>query len=280
MVIRDNKGVCLEWVRWRRLLMKPGKPLTFATIRVDETCKPMLVFALPGNPVSSAVTFNLVVAPVLRALCGFDRPQSGTVDTHQRIRAKLAQRLHLDRARPEYHRAKLVWSDKGVGSQYNNCCWLAYSTGNQISSKLTNMVGANALIELPQGIDGGRMYMDTGDDVSCILIGSWPQNINNNRVLDDTSSKHTLEEKSRQEDNSNSISIIRIGIATISDRASTGVYNDISGPAIVSYMDAILNSTALNSIDPSDARSHLEELSRKRDCADQKYHKYLYLAGE
>lgn len=55
--------------------MKPGKPLTFATLEIDSKDgkgkRQMLVFGLPGNPVSSIVTFNLVVLPVLRKLSGW-----------------------------------------------------------------------------------------------------------------------------------------------------------------------------------------------------------------
>ena len=35
----------------------------------------MLVFGLPGNPVSSIVTFNLVVLPALRKMAGWKVPQ-------------------------------------------------------------------------------------------------------------------------------------------------------------------------------------------------------------
>jgi molybdopterin biosynthesis enzyme len=49
--------------------MKPGKPLTFATIDAAGGSK-LLVFGLPGNPVSSLVTFQLVIVPVLRKLMG------------------------------------------------------------------------------------------------------------------------------------------------------------------------------------------------------------------
>ena len=58
--------------------MKPGKPLTFATL---ETCtrgsaetRQVLVFGLPGNPVSSAVTFNLFAVPAIRLLSGWSKP--------------------------------------------------------------------------------------------------------------------------------------------------------------------------------------------------------------
>ena len=49
-----------------QVAMKPGKPLAFG--HVGEA----LFIGLPGNPVSSYVTFLLAVAPVLRALQGMD----------------------------------------------------------------------------------------------------------------------------------------------------------------------------------------------------------------
>ena len=54
--------------------MKPGKPLTFATIPASSSGKAMVVFGLPGNPVSSIVTYNLVCLPALQRLSGNQVP--------------------------------------------------------------------------------------------------------------------------------------------------------------------------------------------------------------
>ncbi|MFD7839924.1 gephyrin-like molybdotransferase Glp [Streptomyces sp. NPDC059761] len=51
---------------FRKLAMQPGKPQGFGTIGPDHT--PLL--ALPGNPVSSYVSFELFVRPAIRALMG------------------------------------------------------------------------------------------------------------------------------------------------------------------------------------------------------------------
>lgn len=53
--------------------MKPGKPLTFAKVPLGGAhgSRSLLVFGLPGNPVSSLVTFHLAVVPCLRALTGW-----------------------------------------------------------------------------------------------------------------------------------------------------------------------------------------------------------------
>lgn len=73
-------------IPWVQVRMKPGKPLTFATLDVpcsesipdsgaeatfSQSTRRMLVFGLPGNPVSSIVTFKLVVLPCLRKMAGW-----------------------------------------------------------------------------------------------------------------------------------------------------------------------------------------------------------------
>lgn len=69
-------------VHFGKVCMKPGKPLTFATIACspkpsgggggeEGATRQLLVFGLPGNPVSSLVTFSLVVLPCLRKLAGW-----------------------------------------------------------------------------------------------------------------------------------------------------------------------------------------------------------------
>ncbi len=128
-------------IHFGRLLLKPGKPCVFATVQVRSGA-PKLVFGLPGNPVSSLVTFYLLVLPAIERLAGRRNPGL------RRVRAQLAGPLRLDPTRPEYHRAHVVWQDGLHGGAGG---WLAQSTGNQASSRLLSLVGANALLELPQG---------------------------------------------------------------------------------------------------------------------------------
>jgi gephyrin len=119
--------------------MKPGKPITFATTAAGD--RQRLIFGLPGNPVSSLVTFYLLAVPAMRKLAGWREPNL------RRVQAVLAQPLPLDAYRPEYHRATLRWDETlhhGVGG------YLAQSTGNQSSSRLLSARTANALLELPQ----------------------------------------------------------------------------------------------------------------------------------
>jgi molybdopterin molybdotransferase len=61
----ERLGVQLDF---HGVAIKPGKPLAFG--RKGST----LVFGLPGNPLSSLVTFELFVRPCLRALVGHPAP--------------------------------------------------------------------------------------------------------------------------------------------------------------------------------------------------------------
>jgi len=149
----------LGTIHFGRVLMKPGKPLTFATVsmpaRDDGTSpqKEVLVFGLPGNPVSSLVTFQLFALPALRCLAGYSHPHL------RHVSAKLCFQPELDPERPEYHRCKLVWND-------SENCWDAHSTGNQISSRLLSMQSADALLCLPQA----KGSLPTGTFVKALLI--------------------------------------------------------------------------------------------------------------
>ena len=143
-------------VHFGRLLMKPGKPLTFATVVVAGRRK--LVFGLPGNPVSSLVTFYLLAAPAMRKLAGWRDPHL------PRVQVQLAQPLRLDAERPEYHRATVRWE---AGLNHGQGGYLAASTGSQVSSRLLSMRSANALLELPRG-DG---QLEAGAVVTALLIG-------------------------------------------------------------------------------------------------------------
>lgn len=152
-------------VHFGRLNMKPGKPCTFATVTLaewdgdgNESERTVLVFALPGNPVSSLVTFYLMAGPALRKMAGWANPSLG------RVQAFLGQPLKLDPERPEYHRAILRWDrvlNDGRGG------YVALSTGSQASSRLLSMRTANALLELP----AAEGTLQAGAVVDALLIG-------------------------------------------------------------------------------------------------------------
>jgi len=143
-------------VHFGRLRMKPGKPCTFATAEVEG--RKRLLFGLPGNPVSSLVTYYLLVASAIRKLAGWNDPHL------RRIQATLEQALPLDSYRPEYHRATAVWDASLQGGQGG---YRAMSTGSQVSSRLLSMRTANVLLELPQA----EGTLPAGSVVSALVIG-------------------------------------------------------------------------------------------------------------
>ncbi|KAI7845411.1 hypothetical protein COHA_001116 [Chlorella ohadii] len=145
-----------------KVKMKPGKPLTFAKVPVPEQNRSLLVFGLPGNPVSSLVTFHLAVVPCLRKMEGWQEPRL------RRIHVRTANDIKMDPERPEYHRAIAHWA-RPVGAPEGAVCGelVAASTGGQISSRLLSLRSANVLLEIPQA--AGVLPANTV--VSALVLG-------------------------------------------------------------------------------------------------------------
>jgi molybdopterin molybdotransferase len=116
----------VEQVLWG-VRLKPGKPFWFGAREHDA--ERALVFGLPGNPVSAIVTFQLFVAPALRALQGADPGAS-------RSTAVLDAPIARDPQRDQAVRCRLRLADDG---------WHAEPTGPQGSHVLSSMLGAGAL---------------------------------------------------------------------------------------------------------------------------------------
>ncbi|TPX56940.1 hypothetical protein SpCBS45565_g08304 [Spizellomyces sp. 'palustris'] len=148
-------------IHFGRVLLKPGKPTTFATIPGNDGGQRKLIFALPGNPVSASVTFYLFVLPALRKMAGYSNPILPVV------RAELADHIQLDPSRPEFHRAHIAIAPS---SGHQGTRLVAYSTGSQRSSRMVSMRGANALLKMAAGTQG-RMEVAQGEVVDAVLIG-------------------------------------------------------------------------------------------------------------
>jgi molybdopterin molybdotransferase len=114
-------------------------PLTFAEIGHK------LAFGLPGNPVSSLVTFEVFVRPALRALQGDAHP------LRPRVEVELEHDVSRGGDRLEYHRVIIRWANGRL---------LARSTGLQISSRLLSMAGHNGMVIIEPGdgvVRGGEL---------------------------------------------------------------------------------------------------------------------------
>jgi molybdenum cofactor synthesis domain-containing protein len=83
-------------VYFEKVAIRPGKPLVFA--RLDQT----YFFGLPGNPVSTSVTFNVFARPAIRKMQGESKPLLPTV------RAVLARPVKDASGRRSYLPARLT----------------------------------------------------------------------------------------------------------------------------------------------------------------------------
>jgi molybdopterin molybdotransferase len=108
-----------------RVAIKPGKPLAFG--RYGNA----LFFGLPGNPVSSLVTFELFVRPVIRKLAGFRDV------TRPMVSAILDEPLRHEPGRREFVRVRLSWQED---------TYHATTTGAQGSHRLSSLLGADAFL--------------------------------------------------------------------------------------------------------------------------------------
>ncbi|KAF9370799.1 hypothetical protein CPC16_003465, partial [Podila verticillata] len=143
-------------IHFGRIMMKPGKPTTFATVPHPKGGQqPRLMFGLPGNPVSATVTFHLFVLPALRKLAGYEKYMWPS------IQAEITHDIRLDE-RPEYQRAIVSVTNEGIQAQSTD--------RNQMSSRMVTMLGANSLLVLP-GRTAERTSLVRGDKVECMLIG-------------------------------------------------------------------------------------------------------------
>ena len=120
----------VEEVFWR-VALQPGKPTWFGR-RGD-----VLVFGLPGNPVSAVVTFSLFVRPALAALQG--RTEERPLE-------------------PEAVLGAAVPAQSRTASRRSACAWSAATgrswrspNGPQGSHIVTSLLGADALAFIPPG---------------------------------------------------------------------------------------------------------------------------------
>lgn len=117
-------------IQFWRVRMRPGKPLAFGMI--GQT--PLL--GLPGNPVSTAVTFELFGRPAIRALLGsaqVERPM-----TEVELRGVALERID----RRTFVRASLQAEDGRL---------VATPNGPQGSHIMTSLLGAQALLVVHEG---------------------------------------------------------------------------------------------------------------------------------
>lgn len=125
--------------------IKPGRPTAFG-VRGDT-----LIFALPGNPVSTLVTFEMFVRPALRRLLGYQRVIQPTV------RAVLGESIDKKPGRTQFLRVQVRQEGETL---------VASSSGDQNTGILRSMVRANGIAILSS--DAGQL--SAGSSVEIHLL--------------------------------------------------------------------------------------------------------------
>ncbi len=132
---------------WMQVAIKPAKPLVFGLL------DGVPVFGLPGNPVSSLVSFELFARAGLRRMMGrldAERPRVTAIADEPLLR-------HRD-GKTHFTRVNVQRNDEGL--------WRARSSGGQGSHQLMAMATANGLAVVPNGSG-----IEAGDKVEVILLG-------------------------------------------------------------------------------------------------------------
>lgn len=65
-------------MHWMQMAIKPAKPFAFGTLRSSDG-RSVPVFGLPGNPVSSMISYELLARPALRLMMGHEHPERPVV---------------------------------------------------------------------------------------------------------------------------------------------------------------------------------------------------------
>ena len=134
--------------RWMQVAIKPGKPFAFGVVGPRRTP----IFGLPGNPVSSKVSFEMFVRPSLRTLGGHRQCERLVLDAvlDSPLERPSDAKVHLVHVR-------VKWGADGRAH--------VVDTSRRGSHLLNAVVGANALAVVEQ--DSAR---DAGDSVRVIIL--------------------------------------------------------------------------------------------------------------
>jgi len=134
-----------------RVRIRPGSALAFGQV---GALGGIPWFGLPGNPVSTMVTFELFVRPALLRMCGRERIYPPAVD------AVLRERVSARGELAHFPRLRLERED---GTTF------ARLTGAQGSGVATSMAAADALGIVPAGAE-----LEAGETIRAVVLGGAP----------------------------------------------------------------------------------------------------------
>ncbi len=128
-----------------KLAIRPGQPVAFGKIQGK------LAFGLPGNPVSSMVTFDQLVRPAMMKLGG-----------HATVERPVVKAIFQEKFSKQNDRRHFL---RGVLAHENGDL-VVRTTGKQGSGILTSMVKANGFIDVPEEVES----LKPGDVVNVQLL--------------------------------------------------------------------------------------------------------------
>jgi molybdenum cofactor synthesis domain-containing protein len=138
-------------MQWMQMAIKPAKPFAFGLLASSDRRVP--IFGLPGNPVSSMISFELLARPALRKMMGHTtnlvRPSVRAV-ADQALRRKPDGKVHFMR----------VFGHFAADGRLH-----VRDTGPQGSHQLAATAAANALAVVPDGNGIG-----VGEEVDVMLL--------------------------------------------------------------------------------------------------------------
>lgn len=129
---------------FNKVAVKPGKPVVFA--RSGKT----VIFGLPGNPVSAATMFELLVRPAMRKMMGFK------VHANPVLRAQLRGHL-VNRSQREFYAPARAW--------YENGNFLVQPLPSRGSGDVVTYAASNAYLICPIA----REELKAGEEVEIML---------------------------------------------------------------------------------------------------------------
>lgn len=139
-------------MNWFQIAMKPAKPFAFGTLANSYGVN-VPIFGLPGNPVSSLMSFELIARPGLRAMMGRTdvyRPVVRAI-VDEDVSRRPDGKIHFDRVHARW----------GVDGRVH-----VRRTGEQGSHQLASTSVANAIMAVPDG-EG----VVSGDEVNVTFLG-------------------------------------------------------------------------------------------------------------
>lgn len=145
-LVKDGFAAVGKMRLWR-VAIQPGKPLAFALAERPDGSVARL-FGLPGNPVSSFVTFELFVRPVLRRLSGHTDLSGRDV-----VRARLTEDVSSAPGRRTFVRVRLVREIVETRDGAPGTDWHAIPSGGQGSHVLSALAHADGLAVVPEDVE-------------------------------------------------------------------------------------------------------------------------------